>query len=109
MAAIFLVILFLPVFVRVSGVEFDLSKLFSLRNILIYLILTLFTGFISGIYPALILSSFNPAKVIRPMPDDAVQGSGLRKILVVIQIWTGDYFYFLHPCHKQANKLYAAK
>ncbi len=94
MAAIFLVILFLPVFVRVSGVEFDISMLFSLRNIMIYLLLTFFTGFISGIYPALILSSFNPAKVIKPMPSDAVQGSGLRKILVVIQIGLAIIFIF---------------
>jgi putative ABC transport system permease protein len=84
-AAIFMVIILLPVFVRVSGVEFNISKLFSLKNILIYLILTLFTGFISGLYPSLILSSFDPVKVIKPMPEDGAQGSGLRKILVVIQ------------------------
>jgi len=93
-AAIFIVILLLPVFVRVSGVEFDLSKLFSLRNIMIYLILTFFTGFVSGIYPALILSSFNPVRVIKPMPSDAVQGSGLRKMLVVIQIGLAIIFVF---------------
>ena len=93
-AAIIMVILLLPVFVRVSGVEFNLSKLFSFRNILIYLILTLFTGFISGIYPALILSSFNPVKVIKPMPEDGVQGSGLRKILVVIQFGLAIIFIF---------------
>jgi hypothetical protein len=75
-------------------VEFNLSKLFSLKNILIYLILTLFTGFISGIYPALILSSFNPVKVIKPMPEDVVQGSGLRKILVIIQFGLAIIFIF---------------
>jgi ABC-type antimicrobial peptide transport system permease subunit len=94
MAAIVIVILLQPVFVRVSGVEFDLPKFFSLRNIFIYLILTLFTGFISGIYPALVLSSFNPAKVFRPAPEDVVQGSGLRKILVVIQFGLAIIFIF---------------
>ncbi len=93
-AAIAMVILFLPVFVRVSGVEFNVSRLFSLRNISIYLILTLFTGLISGLYPALILSSFNPSKVIKPMPEDGVQGSGLRKILVVIQFGLAIIFIF---------------
>jgi hypothetical protein len=93
-AAIAIVILLLPVFIRVSGVELNLSKLFSLRNLLIYLILTLVTGFISGIYPALVLSSFNPVKVIKPMPEDGVQGSGLRKILVVIQFGLAIIFIF---------------
>jgi ABC-type antimicrobial peptide transport system permease subunit len=92
--ALVIVILLFPVFVRVSGVAFNLSKLFSLRNILICLILTLFTGLISGIYPALILSSFNPVKVIKPMPEDALQGSGLRKILVVIQFGLAIIFIF---------------
>ncbi len=54
-AALLLVILLLPVFAKVSGVEFNISELFSLGNLLIYVILTLFTGFLSGLYPALIL------------------------------------------------------
>ena len=93
-AAIIMVILLLPVFIKVSGVEFNLSKLFSLGNILIYLILTLFTGLVSGVYPALVLSSFNPVQVIKPLPEDAMQGSGLRKILVVIQFGLAIIFIF---------------
>jgi ABC-type antimicrobial peptide transport system permease subunit len=93
-AAILMVILMLPVFVRISGVYFDLFNLFSLKNILIYLILTLFTGLISGMYPALVLSSFNPVKVIKPIPENAIQGSGLRKILVVIQFGLAFIFIF---------------
>lgn len=93
-AALLLVILLLPVFAKVSGVEFNISELFSLGNLLIYVILTLFTGFLSGLYPALILSSFNPVKVIKPMPEDGVQGSGLRKILVVIQFGLAIIFIF---------------
>lgn len=92
--AIVLVILLLPLFVRVSGLEFRLSQLFSLKNILIYLILTIVTGFISGVYPALILSSFSPAKVIRPMPEDGMQGAGLRKILFVVQFGLAIIFIF---------------
>lgn len=93
-AALMLVIILLPVFIRISDVEFQLQDLFSFSNILVYIFLTLFTGFIAGMYPALVLSSFNPAKVIKPMPEDVVQGSGLRKILVVIQFALAFVFIF---------------
>lgn len=92
--AIVLVIILLPLYVKVSGLDFKISQLFSFRNILVYLILTLVTGFISGIYPAFVLSSFNPIKVIRPTPEDGAQGSGLRKILVVIQFGLAIIFIF---------------
>ena len=93
-AALVLVIILLPVYIRVSGVEFSLSSLFSLENILICIILAIFTGIVSGIYPAIVLSSFNPVKVIKPMPEDSTQGSGLRKILVVIQFGLAIIFIF---------------
>jgi putative ABC transport system permease protein len=93
-AALIIVILMLPVFIKVSRVELDLVKLFSLKNIAIYLIMALVTGLISGMYPALILSSFNPVKVIKPLPEDTMQGSGLRKILVVTQFVLAIIFIF---------------
>jgi putative ABC transport system permease protein len=93
-AAIILVIFMLPVFLKVSGMEMTFSKLFSLNNLAIYLVLTLATGVIAGIYPALILASFNPVKVMKPLPEDKMQGSGLRKILVVIQFMLSIIFIF---------------
>jgi ABC-type antimicrobial peptide transport system permease subunit len=93
-ASIIIVIILLPVFVKVSSVDFTLPMLFSLRNASIYLVLTLFTGFMAGIYPALILSSFKPVEVFKPLPGDAMQGAGLRKILVVIQFGLAIVFIF---------------
>lgn len=92
--ALAIVIVMLPVFTKVSGVEMDLSSLFSLHNIAIYLILTLVTGLIAGMYPALVLAGFKPVKVIKPLPEDAMQGSGLRKILVVTQFILAIIFIF---------------
>lgn len=102
--AILLVILLLPVFVRISNVEFRVSELFSLRNILIYIVLTLFTGFMGGMYPALVLSAFKPVKVIKPAVEDVVQGSGLRRVLVIIQFAMAFIFVFcILLINKQIN------
>ncbi len=68
--------------------------LFSFRNVSIYFALAVITGLIAGMYPALVLSSFSPVKVIKPMPADIVQGSGLRKILVVTQFALSIIFIF---------------
>jgi ABC-type antimicrobial peptide transport system permease subunit len=93
-AAILIVVGLLPVFSGITGVNFTVADLFSLKNILIYIILTVFTGIISGLYPAVVLASFNPLKVIKPMPEDIVQGTGLRKILVIIQFGLSFIFIF---------------
>ena len=93
-AALIIVILILPVFIKVSGFELELSNLFSFRNVCIYFALAFITGLIAGIYPALILSSFNPVKTIKPLPEETGRGSGLRKILVVTQFVLSIIFIF---------------
>jgi ABC-type antimicrobial peptide transport system permease subunit len=93
-AALIIVILIFPVFIKVSDLELGLSNLFSFRNVSIYFALAFITGLIAGMYPALILSSFNPVKVIKPLPGDTMQGSGLRKILVVTQFVLSMIFIF---------------
>ena len=47
--------------------------------------LTILTGILSGAYPAFILSSFNPAKILKGNLQSGKQGSRFRKILVVCQ------------------------
>jgi putative ABC transport system permease protein len=49
------------------------------------LILVIITGFLAGIYPAFILSSYNPMYVIRNIRKTGKSGSLLRKILVITQ------------------------
>jgi putative ABC transport system permease protein len=75
----------LGTFNNISGKIFNLSDLLQLRFIISFVIVGLLAGFISGIYPALYLSSFKPVKVLK---GEMVSGKGnrrLRQILVVIQ------------------------
>ncbi len=49
------------------------------------LLILLVGSFLSGIYPALVLSRFNPAIVLKSSFSKTVHGAGVRKVLVVIQ------------------------
>jgi ABC-type antimicrobial peptide transport system permease subunit len=81
--AIILVALFLPQFNQITGKELTLN----LGNSLIWtgLGLTLMTGIIAGVYPALYLSSFNPIAVLKGKFGMPVGEVMARKGLVVSQ------------------------
>ena len=74
-----------PVFNDFTGKNITLDTLFEIKNIILVLLLGVVIGLLSGIYPAVYLSAFNPVSVLK---SKLVLGSksGLpRKILVVIQ------------------------
>ena len=48
-------------------------------------VVTVLVGILSGAYPSFVLSSFNPAKILKGQRDSGKKGSRLRKILVVSQ------------------------
>lgn len=80
-----LLIIFLPSFNRLTGKEFSLFSpdLFTAWWLLVALAITL--GLMSGVYPALYLSSLNPVKVLKTGMTSLSSGSSLRKTLVVLQ------------------------
>jgi putative ABC transport system permease protein len=85
LVALLLVGLFLKAFNNVSGKSFTLSDLLQFKFILSFIIAGLIAAFISGIYPALYLSSVKPVAVLK---GESVSGKGnarLRQVLVVIQ------------------------
>ncbi len=82
---IMLSILFMPLFNQISGKQFDIAS-FSNGQILAGIILvTLITGIVSGVYPALFLSSFQPVKVLKGNISLGQRGNLFRKVLVVFQ------------------------
>lgn len=85
--AVPLMIVFLAEFNRI--VDRDL-RLFSLENgpfFLGILMATLLVGTLSGIYPALVLSSFQPAGVLKGRASSGSRNVSLRKALVVFQFF----------------------
>jgi putative ABC transport system permease protein len=83
--AIMLVIIFLPAFNQLSQKYFTTTSLFNPVMIAIVGDVVVFMGFISGIYPAVYLSAFQPVEVLK---GHIVKGSGaefFRKSLVTAQ------------------------
>ena len=83
--AILLVIAAIPGFNALSGQELSFS-LFSRRQFWLSLIGLFITGvFLSGLYPAFVLSGFKPIEVLKGNMSSSKQSAVLRKSLVVFQ------------------------
>ena len=82
--ALLLVDLSLPYFNQITGqrLGLDLSQAYFVFGLLG---ITLLAGFISGLYPALFLSSFAPTRISKAFSQSAGHGSQFRKVLVVFQ------------------------
>ncbi|MBN1163533.1 MAG: ABC transporter permease [Candidatus Krumholzibacteriota bacterium] len=78
-----LVYLALPYFNQLAGKELALT--FSLPLLAAFFAVALFTGLISGTYPALVLSSVKPATVLKHSTAKTVKSSLFRQVLVVTQ------------------------
>ena len=82
--SIFIVTLFLPQFNALTGKRVALS-VSNPGHIFGLALIALCTGLISGCYPALVLSSFNPIDIMKKSLKTGPTNSLFRKILVVIQ------------------------
>ncbi len=82
----FLVFTALPVFNGLSGKTLNFSAIAEPGILISLLSLMVITGLISGIYPSLYLSSFQPVNVLKGItPGNIRFGANLRKTLVVLQ------------------------
>ena len=85
MFALLLTWLCIPVLGNIIGSVISMEILFNPVNIASILAATLLVGVLAGLYPAFILSSFNPAIVLKGNLSSGSANSGLRKILVISQ------------------------
>ena len=82
--ALILTLVFLPYLNQLSGEQLDISVLFSPVILIGLFLLPFVVGILSGIYPALFMSSFKPITVLKGLFKSG-GGLGLRKVLVVMQ------------------------
>lgn len=83
--SLIVVFLFLPVFSNLAGKELEFRNLLKPVFILSITGITIFTGLLSGLYPAFFLASFQPAAVLKTGFKPGVKGAVFRKVLVTAQ------------------------
>ena len=83
--AVFLIELLMPVFNNLSGKELTFKYFADPANMILLLIVGLFVGFISGIYPAFFLSAAEPIRVVKGNINLQPKGALIRKVLVILQ------------------------
>jgi putative ABC transport system permease protein len=77
--------LLLPFINRLSHQVLSFNSLLNWQIMLPIIMLPLFTGLVSGIYPALFMSSFLPVKVLKGVVKVGSGNISFRKVLVVVQ------------------------
>ncbi len=83
--SILLVNLAIPVFNELANGTVTAGELLNSQTIYQALMVFVIVGVISGIYPALVLSGFQPVRVLKGMVEAPGKKLNLRKVLVVAQ------------------------
>ena len=83
--SLFLSAFLLPSFNNLSNQQLQARELFSLPFILFSISVAITISFLAGAYPALILTKFQPVKVLKGAFKNTASGQILRKSLIVFQ------------------------
>ncbi len=84
-AALVLVVILFPGFRALAGKPMVLGALVSGKFLAGLAVVTLFAGIVAGCYPALYLSSFQPARTLKGGPARGAKSGLFRKVLVILQ------------------------
>ncbi|MEO6166937.1 MAG: ABC transporter permease [Chitinophagales bacterium] len=85
LVALLLAVIAVPFFNQLFGTHLNLSVLLLPFSILIFFSMTLLVGILSGLYPAFVLSSFEPIIVLKGKFSFNPKGRFIRNSLVVFQ------------------------
>lgn len=83
--SLFLSYLLLPVFNRLTNKQLSATRLFAVPFVSFAVLVAMCISFLAGLYPALVLTGFKPASVLKGSFKNTASGQGLRKSLIVFQ------------------------
>jgi len=79
------VVVCIPWLSAITGKQFSIYEVFGSYMLPLYIGVAVLTGLFAGSYPAFILSSFRPSRVLKGLVSSSPQGVNLRKGLVIFQ------------------------
>ena len=85
LVAFLLAALLWPAFNAAMHIQLPIGELFSMQNIFVFSGIALLAGVISGAYPAIFLSSMQPAAILKAGQNKLSINFNLRKTLIVFQ------------------------
>lgn len=80
-----LLLLFLPAFNDLANLRITVADIYTLKNCLFLLLLSVGIILLAGIYPAFYLTTYSPAMALKSNSSSGEKGITLRKALVVTQ------------------------
>jgi putative ABC transport system permease protein len=83
--ALVIIKLTIPYFNNLLGANLSLRLFAEWYTIPVLILFTVVVGILSGSYPALFLSSFNPYEVLKGSVRNSMQNGRLRRVLVIFQ------------------------
>ncbi len=83
--ALIICISLLPYYTYLTDIPTSFSSFFQAQNVLMVLLVSIVIGCVSGVYPALYLSSFVPSIMLKGKFSTSSKGLGLRKFLITSQ------------------------
>ncbi|MCJ7820858.1 MAG: ABC transporter permease, partial [Bacteroidales bacterium] len=83
--ALVIIKLTIPYFNNLLGANLSLKLFADWYTIPVLILFTVVVGILSGSYPALFLSSFNPYEVLKGSVKNSMQNGRLRRVLVIFQ------------------------
>ena len=84
-AALMMVELIKPIFYKIVDKPVQFNMLYQPHVILIFIASIILIGIVSGIYPAIILSAFKPATILKNEITKGKKGNSIRHILIIFQ------------------------
>lgn len=85
MLSLLLLLVAMPLFNELGGVDLRTSELFNLPALSAAVAIMVFTGVLSGLYPAFVMAAFQPVRVLKGLHKSAGARLSLRKMLVIGQ------------------------
>ncbi len=83
--AILIVGLLLPKFNHITAINLGMDDLFNWYMFPAFLLLTVFIGLLSGLYPSTVLASFKPIHALKGKSTTSNGSGKLRNVLVILQ------------------------